>query len=75
MDDLKAAVRTSKVPVIQDFDCSVFDGVYVTGDIDEQYLTDLEQSRSDTAKKEKDGYIDVNIDAASVDLSGIKEEM
>ena len=75
LDDLKAAVRTSKVPVIQDFDCSVFDGVYVTGDIDEQYLTDLEQSRSDTAKKEKDGYIDVNIDAASVDLSGIKEEM
>ena len=40
-----------------------------------RYLTDLEQSRSDTAKKEKDGYIDVNIDAASVDLSGIKEEM
>ena len=75
LDDLKAAVRTSKVPVVQEFDCSVFDGVYVTGDIDEQYLTDLEQSRSDTAKKEKDGYIDVNIDAASVDLSGIKEEM
>ena len=53
LDDLKAAVRTSKVPVVQEFDCSVFDGVYVTGDIDEQYLTDLEQSRSDTAKKRK----------------------
>lgn len=25
-------------------------------------------------KKKKDGYIDVNIDAASVDLTGIKEE-
>lgn len=75
LDDLKTAVRTSKVPEVQEFDCSVFDGVYVTGDIDEQYLNDLEQSRSDTAKKQKDGYIDVNIDASSVDLCGIKEEM
>ncbi len=75
LDDLKAAVRTSKVPEVQEFDCSVFDGVYVTGDIDEQYLNDLEQSRNDTAKKQKDGYIDVNIDASSVDLCGIKEEM
>ncbi len=75
LDDLKAAVKTSKVPEVQEFDCSVFDGIYVTGDIDEQYLTDLENSRSDIAKKQKDGYIDVNIDASSVDLSGIKEEM
>ncbi|KAF1026526.1 MAG: Amidophosphoribosyltransferase [Acinetobacter bereziniae] len=75
LDDLNAAVRTSKVPEVQEFDCSVFDGIYVTGDIDEQYLNDLEQSRSDTAKKQKDGYIDVNIDASSVDLCGIKEEM
>ena len=73
--DLKTAVKTSKVPAVQEFDCSVFDGVYVTGDIDEQYLTNLENSRSDSAKKQKDGYIDVNIDASSVDLSGIKEEM
>ena len=75
LDDLKAAVKTSKVPEIQDFDCSVFDGVYVTGDIDQQYLTNLENSRNDMAKKQKDGYIDVNIDASSVDLSGIKEEL
>ena len=73
LDDLKDAVRTSKLPAVTEFDCSVFDGVYVTGDIDEQYLDTLEQSRSDLAKKDKDGYIDVNIDAASVDLSGIKE--
>ena len=70
LEDLKDAVRTSKVPAVTDFDCSVFDGVYVTGDIDEQYLDVLEQSRSDLAKKDKDGYIDVNVDAASVDLSG-----
>ena len=71
--DLKDAVRTKKVPAVTEFDCSVFDGEYVTGDIDEAYLQRLEQNRNDSAKKEKDGYIDVNIDAASVDLSGIKE--
>ena len=75
LEDLKGAVRTSKVPALQEFDCSVFDGVYVTGDIDDAYLDNLQKSRSELAKKSKDGYIDVNIDAASVDLSGIKEEM
>ncbi len=25
-------------------------------------------------RRKKDGYIDVNVDAASVDLTGIKEE-
>lgn len=48
--------------------------VYVTGDIDGNYLNNLEQKRNDSAKKKKDGYIDVNVDAASVDLTGIKEE-
>ncbi|TCB32940.1 amidophosphoribosyltransferase [Acinetobacter sp. ANC 4910] len=74
LEDLKAAVRTSKVPYLQDFDCSVFDGVYVAGGIDAAYLDELEQKRSDTAKKTKDGYIDVNIDAASVDLTGVTEQ-
>ncbi|MDQ8934710.1 amidophosphoribosyltransferase [Acinetobacter rudis] len=73
LEDLKNAVRTDKVPTVTEFDCSVFDGIYVTGDIDVDYLDRLEKSRSDSAKKDKDGYIDVNIDAASVDLTGIKE--
>ena len=73
LEDLKGAIRTTKVPELQEFDCSVFDGVYVTGDIDEEYLDTLQKSRSDSAKKKKDGYIDVNIDAASVDLTGVKE--
>ena len=75
LEDLKDAVRTHKVPEVNEFDCSVFDGQYVTGDIDEQYLDTLQKSRSDKAKNKKDGYIDVNIDAAAVDLSGIKEEL
>ncbi len=74
LEDLKDAVRTSKVPHITEFDCAVFDGIYVTEGIDEDYLERLAQHRNDTAKKKKDGYIDVNVDAASVDLTGIKED-
>ena len=74
LEDLKDAVRTKKVPHLTEFDCSVFDGIYVTGNIDEIYLVDLEKLRNDMAKKGKDPYIDVNIDAASVDLTGIREE-
>ena len=74
LEDLKAAVRTTKVPELQEFDCSVFNGVYVAGGIDETYLDALEKKRSDSAKLEKsDSYIDVNIDAASVDLTGVRE--
>jgi amidophosphoribosyltransferase len=74
LEDLKNAVRTSKVPDLREFDCSVFDGIYVAGGIDNDYLINLEQKRNDSAKKKADGYIDVNIDASSVDLTGIKEE-
>ena len=75
LEDLKAAVRTTKVPELQDFDCSVFDGVYVAGGINSQYLEALEKKRNDSAKADKkDAYIDVNIDAASVDLTGVREE-
>ena len=74
LEDLKNAVRTSKVPDLTEFDSSVFDGIYVTGGIDQAYLQNLERKRNDSAKS-TDGYIDVNIDATSVDLTGIKEEL
>ena len=32
------------------FDCSVFDGIYVTGHVDEKYLGNLEKLRNDNAK-------------------------
>ena len=35
---------------IQEFDCSVFDGVYVTAGIDESYLSRLESRRNNSAK-------------------------
>ena len=74
LEDLKDSIRIPKVPAVKEFDCSVFDGVYVTGDIDEQYLNSLQQHRSDLAKQYQNGYIDTNIDAASVDLTGVREE-
>ncbi|GAB2784301.1 amidophosphoribosyltransferase [Halomonas shantousis] len=49
LEDLKAACRKVN-PVIEQFDCSVFDGEYVTGDIDEAYLAALEALRSDAVK-------------------------
>ncbi|ATO20851.1 amidophosphoribosyltransferase [Acinetobacter sp. LoGeW2-3] len=72
LEDLKDAVRTKIVPNLREFDCSVFDGVYVAGGINEEYLDQLQQKRSDGAKK-GDKFIDVNIDAASVDLTGVRE--
>ncbi|ALM52282.1 amidophosphoribosyltransferase [Halomonas huangheensis] len=52
LEDLKAACREVN-PALDDFDCSVFDGRYITGDIDDNYLADLEASRNDSAKQEQ----------------------
>ena len=43
------AVGGGKVK-IDAFDCAVFDGQYVTGDVNEQYLDRIEQARNDAAK-------------------------
>jgi amidophosphoribosyltransferase len=49
LEDLVAAAREGN-PDIERFDCSVFDGEYITGDIDDCYLDALQVSRSDGAK-------------------------
>lgn len=49
LPDLINSVTQFK-PSLNRFDCSVFDGVYVTGDVQEDYLAHLEQLRSDNAK-------------------------
>jgi len=54
LDDLKAACMEVN-PELTTFDCSVFDGKYVTGDIDADYLAVLEASRSDSAKSHREG--------------------
>ncbi len=40
-------------PLIDGFDCSVFTGEYITGDIDKNYLDCLQQRRNDLAKKKQ----------------------
>ncbi|MBB3331961.1 amidophosphoribosyltransferase [Halomonas campaniensis] len=52
LEDLKSACREVN-PNLEAFDCSVFDGRYVTGDIDDAYLAELEASRSDDAKQQQ----------------------
>jgi amidophosphoribosyltransferase len=49
LDALVADVRLSN-PDIEVFDCSCFDGNYVTGDIDEAYLANIEAARGDETK-------------------------
>lgn len=49
LPDLIEAVRTEN-PGIKRFETSVFDGNYVTNDIDQDYLNRLDQMRSDGAK-------------------------
>ncbi|VAW93065.1 Amidophosphoribosyltransferase [hydrothermal vent metagenome] len=49
IDDLLKSSKRGN-PEIKRFDTSVFDGKYITGDIDKNYLEALEQSRSDNAK-------------------------
>ncbi len=47
--DLTEAAREGN-PRITHFDCSCFDGVYVTGDVDKEYLDRLERNRNDAAR-------------------------
>ena len=51
--DLVAAVGKGN-PKLGRFECSVFDGDYVTGDIDEDYLERLSEARNDKTKQRRD---------------------
>ena len=50
-------------PNIERFDCSVFDGQYVTGDVDVAYLAKLEAARNDEVKSQNE-----EDDGAGIDL-------
>jgi amidophosphoribosyltransferase len=50
LDDLIACVDGIN-PEINEFECSVFSGEYVTGDVDAEYLLRLDAARNDAAKK------------------------
>lgn len=50
LQDLKDALRKQN-PNTDDFECSVFDGIYVTGDVDQNYFDYLASLRNEDAKK------------------------
>ena len=52
LEDLIAAAAEGN-PDMQHFECSVFNGEYITGDVDEMYLKRLELARNDAAKLAK----------------------
>ncbi|MFY1027672.1 amidophosphoribosyltransferase [Actinobacillus seminis] len=54
--DLEALTRSvqQENPNITDFDCSVFTGVYITGDITAEYLDNIAGLRNDSAKKKRE---------------------
>jgi amidophosphoribosyltransferase len=54
LEDLIAAVRRGN-PEINEFDTSCFDGRYVTGDVDQDYLDRLSNNRNDKAKSTREG--------------------
>ena len=53
--DLDDLVRCSSDgnEAITNFDCAVFSGQYITGDVDQQYLDHIESQRNDEAQSEK----------------------
>jgi len=54
LDDLKEAVQKKGKSHVDRFDTSVFNGQYVTGDVTEEYLENLECQRNDNARKKRE---------------------
>jgi len=52
LEDLVQSCRSWN-PEVENFDCSVFNGKYVTGGVDDRYLEHLDKLRSDNAKSKK----------------------
>ena len=49
--DLVTSTQTGD-STIEEFDCSVFDGKYVTGDVDENYLNSIDVARNDAIRQD-----------------------
>ena len=58
LEDLKACTMGINEKIDR-FDCSIFDGDYVTGSVDEQYLNRIEVLRNDVAKVKDTGNAEV----------------
>ena len=54
LDDLVATCREGN-PSVKRFECSVFDGHYIAGDINQEYLDSLERSRGENHAPKREG--------------------
>ena len=61
LEDLVDAVR-SENPELKRFETSVFDGVYVTNDIDQAYLNRLDAQRNEASKRKKEAELSASLD-------------
>ncbi|KKL00582.1 amidophosphoribosyltransferase [Rheinheimera mesophila] len=61
LEDLVDAVRTEN-PELKRFETSVFDGIYVTNDIDQAYLNRLDAQRNEAAKKKKEAELSASLE-------------
>ncbi len=66
LNDLIEAVQKKNKSLVDRFDTSVFDGVYITGDVTADYLSALEQARSDSVRQS--ALAPPNTDANVIDL-------
>tara|TARA_R110002167_G_scaffold169816_1_gene367761 strand:+ start:64933 stop:66453 length:1521 start_codon:yes stop_codon:yes gene_type:complete len=62
LDDLITACLEGSKTAATEFDCSVFNGEYVTGDIDDDYFRRLSDLRSDSSKGIRKAIANVAID-------------
>ncbi len=62
LEDLQRSCLNGAITDVEEFDCSVFDADYVTGDIDTAYFERLEAARSDASKSSANSAEDVAID-------------
>jgi amidophosphoribosyltransferase len=60
LDDLIESAREGNSN-IEKFDCSVFTGEYVTGDVDQYYLSSLEAARNDSAKMARETQLRLEV--------------
>ncbi|MBD2859057.1 amidophosphoribosyltransferase [Spongiibacter sp. KMU-158] len=56
LEDLKSCSAEGN-PNVDDFDCAVFDGQYVTGDVDQMYLDRLEADRNDNSQSQRNASV------------------
>jgi amidophosphoribosyltransferase len=56
LPDLVESVRHLN-PSIEQFDCSVFTGEYITGGVDEEYLQHVESLRADNSELDSEQHV------------------